>query len=151
MREEIKAAQIAAMKAGDKARLSAIRLIQAGIKNRDIELRTASETTDDDALIQDVLAKMAKQRRESIEMFRSGGRDALAEAEMAELKVIESFLPAQLDDAQAEKAVAQIVAESGASGMKDMGRVMGLVKEKLAGQIDMGRASSLVKAQLAKS
>src|SRR3546814_4719850 len=104
IRDDIKAALVQSMKARNEARTSAIRLIQAAIKNKDIELRTGGGPADDDALIIDVLQKMAKQRRESIEMFDKGGRAELAEAERAELAVIEGFLPAQMDEAEARRS-----------------------------------------------
>lgn len=148
IRDDIKAALTTAMKARESERVAAIRLIQAAIKNRDIEARTAVATADDDALVSEVLQKMAKQRRESIDMFEKGGRDELAAAEKAELAVIEEFMPRQMDEAEAKAAIAAIVSESGASGMKDMGRVMALVKDRLAGRIDMGKASGMVKAAL---
>ena len=149
IRDEIKAALITAMKARDAARTGAIRLIQSGIKYRDIELRTASGTVDDDTVVREVLQKMAKQRRESIEMFEKGGRQELADIERAELEVIEGFLPKQMDEAAAQAAIAAIVAETGAGSVKDMGRVMALVKARHAAEMDMSRASGLVKAALA--
>lgn len=149
IRDDIKAALIQSMKARDEARTSAIRLIQAAIKNKDIELRTGSAPADDDALVTDVLQKMTKQRRESIEMFDKGGRVELAAAERAELAVIEGFLPKQMDENEATAAIKALVAELGASSVKDMGRVMAALKERFAGQMDMGRASGLVKAALA--
>jgi uncharacterized protein YqeY len=148
LRDDIKAAQIEAMKAKDTARLGAVRLILSQLKNRDIELRTAAAPTDDDAIVMEVLQKMAKQRRESIEMFAKGGRTELADAEAAELAVIESFLPQQVTDAEAQAAVAALVAEAGATSVKDMGAVMALVKARLAGRIDMSKASALVRAAL---
>jgi uncharacterized protein YqeY len=148
IREAIHSAQTEAMKAKDMPRLAAIRLILAAIKNRDIELRTAAAPADDDSVVLEVLQKMVKQRRESIGMFEAGGRAELAAAERAELAVIEGFLPAQLDEAQAAAAIAALVAEVGATAPKDMGAVMALVKARLAGQIDMALASRLVKAAL---
>lgn len=148
IRDEIKAAQLEAMKARDSARLGAVRLILSQLKNRDIELRTGTAPADDDVVVMDVLQKMAKQRRESIEMFTQGGRAELAAAEAAELAVIESFLPKQMSDEEAKAAIAAIVAETGATSLKDMGAVMALTKTRLAGQFDMGRASGLVKAAL---
>lgn len=148
IRDDIKAAQIEAMKAKDTARLGAIRLILSTLKNRDIELRTGTAPADDDVMVMEMLGKMAKQRRESIEMFLSGGRAELAAAETAELAVIESFLPKQMSDTEAGAAIAAIVAESGATSVKDMGAVMALVKARLQGQIDMSKASGLVKAAL---
>jgi uncharacterized protein YqeY len=149
IRDDIKTALVAAMKARDSERTAAIRLIQSAIKNRDIELRTASAQPDDDLLITEVLQKMAKQRRESIEMFESGGRTELAAVEKNELAVIEGFLPRQMDEAEAKAAIAGVVAEVGAASVKDMGRVMAAVKERFAGQLDMAKASGLVKAALA--
>jgi hypothetical protein len=148
IRDTIKAAQVAAMKAGDKPRTAAIRLILSAVKNRDIELRTAEQAPDDDALVTDVLQKMIKQRRESIAMYETGGRAELAAAERAEVAVIEEFLPAQMSEAEANAAIDAIVAEVGASSVKDMGRVMAVLKERHAGQLDMSKASGLVKARL---
>jgi len=148
IRDDIKDALVAAMKARDPARTAAIRLIQAAIKNRDIEARTARGVQDDDALVAEVLGKMAKQRRESIVMFESGDRPELAAVEAAELQVIESFMPRQMDEAEAKAAIAGLVAELGASSPKDMGRVMAAVKERFAGQLDMSKASGLVKGAL---
>lgn len=148
IRDDIKTALTDSMKAKDSARVGAIRLIQAAIKNRDIEARTGGAPADDDVLVMEVLGKMAKQRRESIEMFEKGGRAELAAAEKAELDVIESFLPKQMTDDEARAAIAALVAEAGATSVKDMGAVMALVKARLAGQFDMGKASGLVKAAL---
>jgi uncharacterized protein YqeY len=148
IRETIKAAQIAAMKAGDKPRLAAVRLILAKLKDKDIELRTASSLPDDDVLVVDVLQKMAKQRRESIALYVEGGRQELAEVEQAELAVIDEFLPAQLDEADVVAAIEAIKAELGASGMKDMGKVVAALKARHGSQLDMGKASALVKAAL---
>jgi uncharacterized protein len=148
IRDDIKAAQIEAMKAKDSARLGAIRLILSTLKNRDIELRTGTAPADDDVMVMEMLGKMAKQRRESIEMFEKGGRAELAAAETAELAVIESFLPRQMSEEEAKAAIAAIVTETGASSVKDMGAVMALVKARLQGQIDMSKASGLVKAAL---
>ena len=148
IRDDIKQALTGAMKAGDTAKRDAIRLIQAALKNRDIELRGAADPPEDDVLVTEVLQKMVKQRRESIEMYRKGGRDELADAEAAEVAVIESFLPRQLDDAELAAAVDAIVAETGAASVKDMGRVMALLRERHAGEIDMGKASAAVKARL---
>ena len=149
LRDAIQAATITAMKAGDKPRVGALRLMSSAIKNRDIELRTGTAPADDDVMIAEVLAKMAKQRRESIEMFTAGNRLELADAERAELAVIESFMPAQMDADAAQAAIAAIVAETGATSVKDMGKVMAVVKARYAGQLDMGAAGALVKAALA--
>ena len=148
IRETVKAAQIAAMKAGDKERTAATRSILAKIKDKDIELRTREDSRDDDAILIDVLQKMAKQRRESIDMLESGGRTELAAAEKMELAVIEEFLPAQLSDAETAALIDGIKTELGADGMKDMGRVMGELKKRHGTEIDMSKASALVKAAL---
>lgn len=148
IREHIKSAQIAAMKSGDKPRLAAVRLILAKLKDRDIELRTAGPVADDDALVVEVLQKMAKQRRESIAMYEQGGRTELAEQERSELAVIEEFLPRQMDEAETTAAIEAIKADLGASGMKDMGRVMAELKARHGAVLDMSRASGLVKAAL---
>ena len=148
LRDTIKSAQISAMKAGDKQRLAAVRLILAKIKDRDIELRTAANVPDDDVTVVDVLQKMAKQRRESIQMYRDGGREELAAAEEAEMKVIEDFLPQQMGEDETKAAIEAIKADLGASGMKDMGRVMAELKARHGAQLDMSKASGLVKAAL---
>jgi hypothetical protein len=148
LRETIKAAQISAMKAGDKDRLAAVRLILAKLKDKDIELRTAASVPDDDVLVVDVLQKMVKQRRESIDLYVQGGREELAEQERIEVAVIEEFLPAQMDEDAVKAAIAAIIAELGAEGMKDMGKVVGALKARHGSQLDMGKASGLVKAAL---
>ena len=148
IRDDIKAAQIAAMKAGDKDTRNAIGLIQAAIKNRDIEARTGKAPDDDDALVVEVLQKMVKQRRESIEMYRKGGREELAAAEEHEVAVIERFLPAVMSEEETKAAIETIKTELGASGMKDMGRVMAELKLRHAANLDMAKASGLVKAAL---
>jgi uncharacterized protein len=148
IRDDIKTALVAAMKAGDKETTATIRLIQAAIKNRDIEARTATATPDDDVLISEVLQKMVKQRRESIAMYEQGGRPELAAAEAAEVAVIERFLPRLMDETETRAAIEAIKAELGASSVKDMGRVMAELKTRHAGKLDMGKASGLVKAAL---
>jgi uncharacterized protein YqeY len=148
IRDDIKAATIAAMKGGDKESVGTLRLISAAIKNRDIELRTSSQTPDDDLLVTEVLQKMIKQRRESAEAYRSGGRNDRAEVEEAEIAVIERFLPKQMSDEEARAAIQAIIADTGASSIKDMGRVMAEVKSRHAGSIEPARASALVKAAL---
>ena len=148
IREQVKSAQVEAMKAGDKEKLAAVRLILAKLKDRDIELRTATSVPDDDAVVVDVLQKMVKQRRESIEMYEDGGRTELAEKEKAELAVIEEFLPQQMSEDETRAAIAQIKADLGAEGMKDMGRVMGELKARHGATLDMSKASGLVKEAL---
>lgn len=148
IRDDIKAALVTAMKAGDKPRTATLRLIQAAIKNRDIELRGAAPAPNDDTLVAEVLQKMIKQRRESIALYEQGARTDLADAEKAEIAVIEDFLPAQMSDDEARAAIDAIVADANATSIKDMGRVMALVKERHAGTMDMSTASALVKARL---
>ena len=148
IRDDIKAATIAAMKGGDKETVGTLRLVQSAIKNRDIELRTSDKAPDDDALVTEVLQKMIKQRRESADIYRKNARADRAIVEEAEIAVIERFLPKQMSDAEARTAISAIIAETGASSMKDMGRVMALVKERLGTAIEPARASGLVKAAL---
>jgi uncharacterized protein YqeY len=148
IRDDIKAATITAMKSGNKDEVGTLRLVSAAIKNRDIEARTGGAPKDDDALVTEVLQKMVKQRRESAEVYRKGGREDRAAAEEAEIAVIERFLPQQLSDEEAQAQIRAIIAETGASSMKDMGRVMALVKERLGPSIEPARASALVKAAL---
>ena len=148
IRDQIKTALTGAMKAGDKPRTGTLRLVQAALKNRDIELRGAADPPADDVLVTEVLQKMVKQRRESIAMYEKGGRAELAAAEAAEIAVIEDFLPRQMSEAELAAAVDAIVAETGAASVKDMGRVMALVKERLGISIEPARASGLVKAAL---
>jgi uncharacterized protein len=149
IRDDIKAALVTAMKSGDKSRTAALRLIQSSLKNRDIELRgAANPPSDDDALVTEVLQKMIKQRRESIALYEQGGRAELAQAEQAEVAVIEDFLPQQMSEDETKAAIDAIVAETGAASVKDMGRVMAALKERHASQLDMSKASGLVKARL---
>lgn len=148
IRDDIKAATITAMKAGEKDRTAALRQISAKIKDRDIEERTSAKPTPDDELVVSVLQKMAKQRRESIEMYDAGGRAELAAVERAELAVIEEFLPQMLSEAETAAAIEAIKAETGASSMKDMGTVMAELKACHGAVLDGKLASGLVKAAL---
>jgi hypothetical protein len=148
IRDDIKAATITAMKGGDKETTATLRLVSAAIKNRDIEARTGGAPKDDDQLVTEVLQKMVKQRRESADIYRKNNREDRAAAEEAEITVIERFLPQQLSDADADAKIREIIAETGASSMKDMGRVMALVKERLGASIEPARASGLVKGAL---
>jgi uncharacterized protein YqeY len=148
IRERIKAAQIESMKGGDKARLATVRLILAKLKDRDIELRVATQVPEDDQTVVEVLQKMVKQRRESITMYEAGNRPELAAQEQAEIEVVESFLPKQLSEAETSAAIEAIKTELGASGLKDMGRVMATLKEHHGTVLDMSKASALVKAAL---
>lgn len=135
----------AAMKSGDKERLGVIRLINAAIKQREVDERIML----DDTQVLAVLEKALKQRRDSVSQFQAAGRNDLADKETYEIGVIQSYLPAQLSAAEVDAAIAAAIAESGAAGPKDMGKVMALVKPKVAGRTDMGKLSELVKAKLA--
>ncbi|MEY3703997.1 MAG: hypothetical protein RLZZ561_1617 [Pseudomonadota bacterium] len=148
IRDDITAALVAAMKGGDKPKTATIRLIQAAIKNRDIEARTGKAPTDDDLLVTEVMQKMVKQRRESIDLYVKGGRQELADIEAAEIVIIEAFLPQQMSDAETSAAIEAIKAELGAETVKDMGRVMATLKDRHAANLDMSKASALVKAAL---
>jgi uncharacterized protein YqeY len=148
LREKINDAVKVAMKSQDKLRLSTLRLMNAGIKNADIEARTAAgPLTDDDVL--GLLQKMIKQRQESAELYVKGGRQELADQERGEIAIIQEFLPQQMSEAEAKAAIAAVIAETGAQGMKDMGKVMAALKNAYAGQMDFGKASGLVKGLLA--
>ena len=149
IRDDIQAAQTVAMKAGDKATLATVRLMLSAIKNRDIELRTGKGGGDDDTTVVEVLQKMVKQRRESIEMFTTGGRQELADNEAAEVAVIERFLPTPLSEDETRAAIDAIKADLSATGVKDMGRVMAELKARHASQLAMSKASAMVKAALA--
>ena len=148
IRETIQKEVIAAMKGGNKERTAALRLIQAKIKDRDIELRTAEKKGEDDEIVTDVLLKMAKQRKESIQMYRVGGREELAAQEEAELAVIEEFLPKQMDEAETKAAIEAVKADTGASSIKDMGKVMAELKTRHGAALDMIRTSGWVKESL---
>ena len=137
-----------AMKAGDKPRLGTIRLMQAALKDKDIEARGAGKGPISDDEILQLLQKMVKQRQESAKMYTDGGRPELAEQETAEIAVITAYLPKQMDEAEAKAAIAAVIAETGAAGVKDMGKVMGELKARFAGQMDFGKASPLVKQLL---
>jgi uncharacterized protein YqeY len=154
MREQIAEAVKSAMKSGDKRRLSTLRLMQAAIKDRDIAARvdakgqsTGRDQVDDAELLQ-LLQKMIKQRRDSVKLYTEGGRAELADQELAEIGVIEEYLPKQMSDAEVADAVKAVVAELGASGLKDMGRTMAVLKERFAGKMDFGKASGAVKSAL---
>ena len=149
IRDDIKAALVSAMKSGDKSTVGTLRMLEAAIKNRDIELRTATVQPEDDALVTDVMQKMIKQRRESAAMYTTGNRLELAATETAEIATLERFLPRQLSEDEAKAAIAVVIAETGASSMKDMGRVMAEVKSRHATSIEPAKASALVKALLA--
>ncbi len=148
IRDDIKSATITAMKAGEKERTAALRQISAKIKDRDIEERTSGKDIPDDELVVSVLQKMAKQRRESIDLYVAGGREELAAVERAELAVIEEFLPQMLSEAETIAAIEAIKAETGAASIKDMGAVMAELKARHGAVLDGKLASGLVKAAL---
>lgn len=148
MRQMFNDALKEAMKAGEKRRVSTLRLILAGIKERDIEARGAGkgQATDDELL--SLLQKMIKQREESIHTYANAGRAEQAEAEREERDIIASYLPKQMDEAQMREAVSAIIAETGAASVKDMGKVMAALKARFAGKMDFSKANGLVKEGL---
>ena len=137
-----------AMRAGDKLRVSTLRLITAAIKSADIEARPAGKAPIDDAATLNVLGKMIKQRRDSAEQFAKGGRPEMAASELGEIAIIEGYLPKQMSEADARSAVTKTIADTGATTAKDMGKVMGALKAAYAGQMDMGKAGAIVKELL---
>jgi len=147
LRDKINESVKTAMKAQDKARLSTLRLMSAAIKNADIEAERAGKKLADEDLL-GVLQKMVKQRQDSIEAYDKGGRKELADQERAEIEVIRDFMPQQMSEAEAKAAIAAVIKETGAAGMKDMGKVMAALRERHAGKMDFGKASALVKGLL---
>ena len=148
MRDQLAAALKDAMKSKNAERLSTVRLIQAAIKDRDIANRGAGkEEASDDEILQ-ILAKMVKQRDESAKIYEENARPELAAKERAEIAVLHDFLPKQLSDAEVRSNITAIIAEIGAAGPKDMGKVMAVLKERYAGQMDFSKASGAVKEQL---
>ena len=137
-----------AMRAGEKLKVSTLRLISAAIKSADIEARPAGKDPIDDAAIVNVMAKMIKQRRDSAEQFAKGNRPEMAASELAEIAIIESYLPKQMDEAATKAAVAKAIAETAASSPKDMGKVMAALKTAYAGQMDFGKVGAIVKDAL---
>jgi uncharacterized protein YqeY len=135
----------AAMRAKETARLGTIRLLLAAIKQKEVDERTEL----DDTAVSSIVEKLIKQRKDSISQFQAAGRDDLVAAEQAELVVLQAYLPEQLSAAEIEAAVIAAIAESGASSARDMGKVMGLLKPRLAGRADMGQVSALIKTRLA--
>ncbi len=154
MRDRIQQATKDAMKSGEKRRLSTLRLVSAAIKDRDIAARvddkghaTGRDRIDDGEILQ-LLQKMIRQRRDSIEVYTQGGRAELADQEAAEIAIIEEFLPKQMSEAEIRDAATKAITELGAGGLKDMGRVMGVLKERYPGVMDFGKASGMVKELL---
>jgi uncharacterized protein YqeY len=147
LRDKVNESVKIAMKAQDKPRLSALRLINAAFQNADIEAERAGKALTEDDLL-GLLQKMIKQRQESVEIYDKGGRQELADQERGEIEVIRGFLPQQMSEAEAKAAIAAAIKETGAAGMKDMGKVMAALKERHAGKMDFGKASGLVKGLL---
>ena len=147
MRDTLNTELKTAMKSGDKPRLATIRLINAALKDRDIEARGQGKTVGD-ADILALMQKMIKSRQESIAIYEKAGRDDLAAIEIAEVEVIRSFLPQQMGEAAVDEAIDAALAETGAASIKDMGKVVAVLKERYSGRMDFGRASARVKAKL---
>jgi len=152
LRQQINDALKDAMRRKDETAVSTLRLILAAVKDRDIAARSKGNTEgiSEDELL-NLLQTMVKQRRESIALYEQGGRLDLAEQEQAEIVVIQRFLPQQLDEEETRAAVAQVIDELGATGIKDMGRIMATLRDRYAGQMDFARASGIVKAQLVEA
>ncbi len=150
LREQITADMKEAMKAGNKRRTGTLRLMNAAIKDKDINSRTDGHdsTLTSDAGIMELFIKMVKQRQDSIAAFDAGGRAELAQAEREEMAIIQSYMPKQMSDEEATAAVAGVIAAVGATSVKDMGKVMAELKAKFAGQMDMAKAGGIVKALL---
>ncbi len=144
LKERITEDMKSALRAGEKDRLATVRLILAGIKQREVDERIVL----DDTQVLSVLEKMAKQRKESITQFESGGRADLVAKESAELTLLQSYLPAQMSDAELDALIAEAIASTGAASIKDMGKVMGLLKTKAAGRADMGAVGARIKQKL---
>lgn len=137
-----------AMKDGDKNKLATLRLINAALKDKDIEIRVAGSGSVTDSDVLAVMQKMIKQREDSLKMYRDNGRDELADQEETEIKIIKEYMPQMLGDDELQAAITSAVTESGAAGPADMGKVMAILKSKYTGQIDMGKASGQVKKVL---
>jgi uncharacterized protein YqeY len=150
MRERFTTELKEAMKAGDKRRLGTIRLIHAALKDKDIEARGAGKGQATDEEILGLLQKMIKQRQESMAIYDQNGRPELAQAEREEAEVIQGFLPQQMDEAETRKAIEAAITETGAASMKDMGKVIGVLRGQYAGRMDFAKASGLVKEMLPK-
>ena len=148
LREDLQKALKEAMLAHDAATTGAVRLIIAGMKEKDVEARGKGAKEATEAELLSMMQTMVKQRNDSIKMFIDGNRPELAEKEKAEIAVIERFMPKQLNDAETEAAIKAVIAETGAASMKDMGKVMGALKAKYAGQLDMGKANGIIKGLL---
>lgn len=149
LRDDINNAVKDAMRAKDERKLSTLRMVNSTLKNSDIEARGQGKPPLSDEDILGVLQKMIKQRQESVELYVKGGREELANQEREEIAIITAYLPKQMSDDEVKAAIASAIKETGAAGMKDMGKVIGVLRGKYAGQMDFGKASGLVKAALA--
>jgi uncharacterized protein YqeY len=147
IRDELTSELKTAMKAGEKRRVETIRLINAALKDRDIEARGQGKTLSDDDILA-LLQKLVKSRQESVEIYDKAGRDDLATQEREEIAVIQSFLPQPLSEGETDAAIAAAIAETGASSIKDMGKVVGVLRANYAGRMDIAKASAAVKAKL---
>jgi uncharacterized protein YqeY len=147
MREQFNAELKTAMKAGDRRRVDTIRMINAALKDKDIEARGQGKTVSEDDILS-LLQKLVKSRQESMEIYDKAGRVDLATQEREEIAIITSFLPQPLSDAEMEEAVGNVLADTGAATIKDMGKVLGALKSQYAGRMDFSRASAMVKAKL---
>ena len=150
LRDDISNAMKDAMKARDEKKVSTLRMVNAAIKNADIEARGQGKDPLDDGAVLGLLQKMIKQRQESVELYDKGGRPELASAERAEIEIITGYLPKQMSDAEMTAAIEAAIKETGAASMKDMGKVVGVLRGKYAGQMDFGKASGKVKELLNK-
>lgn len=150
MREKFSEGLKTAMKAGDKRRVSTLRLVQAAVKDKDIEMRGAGREPASDDELMALLQKMVKQRQELIEIYAKNNREDLAAGEREEVAIIQEFLPQALGEAETRAAIEAAIAETGAASMKDMGKVIALLRQKFAGRMDFSKASGLVKEMLPK-
>ncbi|MCV3243053.1 GatB/YqeY domain-containing protein [Mesorhizobium sp. ZC-5] len=148
MRDKITDALKTALKSGDRERSGTLRLVNAAIQDRDIANRGTGKPAATDDEVMQILAKMVKQREESAKAFDDGNRPELAAKERSEIEIIRGFLPTQMDDAATQQAIRDVIAETGAAGVRDMGRVMAALREKYVGQMDFGKASGVVKSLL---
>ncbi len=149
LRDDINKALTEAMKAKDERKVSTLRMVNSSLKNADIEARGASKPPLADAEVLSLLQKMIKQRQESVELYKKGNRPELVKQEEEEIAIITGYLPNQMSDAEMGAAIDAAIKDTGAAGMKDMGKVIGALRGKYAGQMDMAKASAAVKAKLA--
>ena len=149
LRDQINDSLKGAMKSGDKRRVSTLRLVNSAIKDRDIQNRTSGPDAGvSDAQIVEVLAKMVKQRQESLEIYEKAGRDELATQEREEIQIIQGFMPKQLSDEEVKSVIAAVIKDVGATSVKDMGKVMGALKAKYSGQMDFAKTGAVIKGLL---